>query len=42
MQIRLEEKEFIWNPSNCEYQCVKLFDIGEYLTIKIIDAEKNR
>ena len=34
MQIRLEEKGFIWNPSNCEYECDKSFDIGEYLDYK--------
>ena len=34
MQIRLEEKGFIWNPSNCEYECDKSFDIGEYLDNK--------
>ena len=22
------EKEFIWNPTNCEYECEKLCDIG--------------
>ena len=25
------DKEFIWNLSNCEYECVKSCDIGEYL-----------
>ena len=24
-------KGFIWNPSNCECECNKSFDIGEYL-----------
>ena len=24
-------KGFIWNPSNCEYECDKLCNIGEYL-----------
>ena len=24
-------KGFIWNPSNCEYECDKSCDIGEYL-----------
>ena len=22
---------FIWNPSNCEYECHKACDVGEYL-----------
>ena len=25
------DKGFIWNPSNCECECDKLYDIGEYL-----------
>ena len=25
------DKEFIWNPSNCECECDKSFDIGGYL-----------
>ena len=25
------DKGFIWNPSNCERECDKLRDIGEYL-----------
>ena len=24
-------KEFTWNPSNCECECDKSYDIGEYL-----------
>ena len=24
-------KEFIWNPSNCECECDKACDVGEYL-----------
>ena len=24
-------KRFIWNPSNCNYECDKSCDIGEYL-----------
>ena len=24
-------KRFIWNPSNCEYECDKSCNIGEYL-----------
>ena len=25
------DKGFIWNPSNCEFECDKSCDIGEYL-----------
>ena len=25
------DKEFIWNPSNCECECDKSCDVGEYL-----------
>ena len=25
------EKGFIWNPSNCECECDKSWDVGEYL-----------
>ena len=25
------DKEFIWNPSNCECECDKSYDAGEYL-----------
>ena len=25
------DKGFIWNPSNCECECDKAYDVGEYL-----------
>ena len=28
------DKGFIWNPSNCECECDKLCDVGEYLDYK--------
>ena len=28
------DKGFIWNPSNCNCECDKLCDIGEYLDYK--------
>ena len=28
------EKGFIWNPSNCEFEYDKSFDIGEYSDYK--------
>ena len=33
-------KGFIWNPSNCECECDKACDIGEYL--EYLSAEKNQ
>ena len=35
------DKGFIWNPSNCECECDKACDVGEYLVMKIVSAEKN-
>ena len=31
------DKRFIWNPSNCECECDKVRDVGEYL-----DYEKGK
>ena len=28
------DKRFSWNPSNCEFECDKLFRIGEYFDSK--------
>ena len=28
---RFSAKRFIWNPSNCECECDKSCDVGEYL-----------
>ena len=25
------DKRYAWNPSNCEYECDKSWDVGEYL-----------
>ena len=33
------DKQFIWNPNNCECECDKSYDIGEYLDIKILIVE---
>ena len=30
----MSDKGFIWNPSNCECECDKSSDIGEYLDYK--------
>ena len=34
------DKGFIWNPSNCECECDKLCDIGEYLDYKNCKCRK--
>ena len=34
------DKKFIWNPSNCEYECDKSCDIGEYLNYKNCKCRK--
>ena len=34
------DKRFIWNPSNCECECDKLCDAGEYLDYKICKCRK--
>ena len=33
-------KGFIWNPSNCECECDKLCDVGEYLDHKNCKCRK--
>ena len=34
------DKGFIWNPSNCEFQCDKSCDIREYLDYKHCKCRK--
>ena len=34
------DKGFIWNPSNCECECDKSRDIGEYLDYKNCNCRK--
>ena len=34
------DKGFVWNPSNCECECDKAFDVRECETMKIVSAEK--
>ena len=34
-------KEFIWNPSSCECECDKLWDIGEYFDYSNCKCRKN-
>ena len=33
-------KRFIWDPSNCECQCDKSYDIGEYLDYESCKSRK--
>ena len=35
------DKGFIWNASNCECECDKSCDIGEYLDYKNCKCKKN-
>ena len=34
------DKGFIWNPSNCECECDKLYNVGEYLDYKNCKCRK--
>ena len=34
------DKGYAWNPSNCECECDKSWDIGEYLDYQIVNVEK--
>ena len=36
------DKGFIWNPSNCECECDKSCDIGEYLDYKNCRCRKKK
>ena len=38
--IKVCDKGFIWYPSNCEYECDKTCDAGEYLDYEICKYEK--
>ena len=35
------DKEFICNPSNCEYECYKSCDFSEYLDYKNCECKKS-
>ena len=35
------DKGFIWNPSNCECECDKSMDVGEYLAYKNCKCRKS-
>ena len=35
------DKGFIWNISNCECECDKLYDIGDYLDYENCKCRKN-
>ena len=34
------DAEFIWNPRNCQSECDKSCNVGEYLDYKIVSVEK--
>ena len=34
------DKGFIWNPGNCEYECDKACDVGEYLDYEYCKCRK--
>ena len=34
------DKGFIWNPNNCEYECDKACDVGEYLDYENVKCRK--
>ena len=34
------DRGFIWNPNNCEFECDKLCDVGEYLHYKNCKCRK--
>ena len=34
------DKGYIWKPSDCEYQCDKSYDVGEYLDYKNCKCRK--
>ena len=35
------DKVFIWNPRNCECECDKSCDVGEYLNYKTLNVKEN-
>ena len=35
------DKDFIWNPSNCEWECDKSCDVGEYLDYENCKCRKS-
>ena len=41
IEKRMCDKGFIWNPSNCENECDKSCDIGEYLDYENCKCRKN-
>ena len=34
------DKGYIWNPGNCENECDKSCDVGEYLDYENLNVEK--
>ena len=40
IDMEICDKGFIWNPSNYEYECDKLCDVGEYLDYETCNCRK--
>ena len=36
----VRDKGFIYNPSNCECECDKLYDVGEYIDYENCKCKK--
>ena len=36
----VSDKGYVWNPSNCQCECDKLCDVGEYLGYKNCNCRK--
>ena len=36
----VSDKGYVWNPSNCQCECDKLCDVGEYLDYKNCNCRK--
>ena len=36
------DKEYAWNPSNCEFECDRSCDVGEYLNYKNCNCRKKK
>ena len=34
------DKQYVWNPSNCEFKCDKFCNIGEYLDYSSCQCRK--
>ena len=39
--LEVSDEGFIWNPSNCECECDRSCDVGEYLDYKNCNCRKS-